>query len=136
MKIEIVKLQIHEDMSKETRCFSAIVRVDQKDCCHVKNAGHGGCHNYVAIDQKLYHEFWQYCQGLTLEFEFEKMDQVVDALIDEWVELRWLEKHSKDAVMFRLKGDVAGKWRRMKPRNTGTEDHIRKQYGDKVERIF
>jgi len=46
-KVELVDFKFHPDMSEETNCYSAIVRVDGIRSIHAKNDGNGGCDHYT-----------------------------------------------------------------------------------------
>jgi hypothetical protein len=70
------------------------------------------------------------------EFEFDKLDQIVDALLVRWEKGKQLARWCKQETIFRLKGDKPGSWRSVKkPFTPAIEAAILKTHGDKVECI-
>ena len=60
-RIELKSLKVHEDVSEETLCYSAIIAVDGVSAIHATNDGHGGCDMYSSAfgppdGRKMYDE--------------------------------------------------------------------------------
>ena len=50
MKIELRRVTHNERLSEETHCFAADIWIDGVKAGDVKNAGHGGCHDFYPHD--------------------------------------------------------------------------------------
>lgn len=79
MKLKLRSLNIHDDISRETLCFSATIYVNGKKVGSVLNDGQGGCHTYEWDDRALGEriEAWAYAQT---EFG---LDDLIDDLIPD-----------------------------------------------------
>ena len=134
--ITLSNVQIHPDMSEETECFSATICLDGKEVGSVKNYGQGGSHEYdwqdLAIGAKV--EEWSETQDT--EFDFERLDQIVDDLLAKSEEQKQLRRWCKKATLFRLKGDEIDSWRSVKtPFDSKSKALLVQQYGESIERI-
>ena len=94
MLITLKNIKVHPDMSEETHCFSATIYVDGKKAGFVKNEGRGGCHFYDWLDGGLGQRVHDWAKGQPTEFEFEKLDQIIDDLLTKDEVLRQLRPHA------------------------------------------
>lgn len=62
MKIELKAIKHSEFASEETNCYTANLYVDGKQIGTVKNAGHGGCDQFIG-DQAKYREADEWCKA-------------------------------------------------------------------------
>lgn len=49
-RLSVKNVKLHEDMSEETACFSAVLCIDGKKAAEISNRGQGGCNNYYPIN--------------------------------------------------------------------------------------
>ena len=136
LTLTLKNIKQHPDMSDETNCFSASTYVNGKRAGTVRNSGQGDPNLYYWKSPEVGHQVEAWAKEQDTRFEFEKLDQIVDKILDKWEETRWLKRTCKKKILFSLKGDEKGKWRIL----TGTWsqkaiDYINNKYGDKVERI-
>jgi hypothetical protein len=135
MKCEVKNVKIHNDMSEETMCFSAVLYIDGKKAADVSNRGHGGCHLFYWMEP-LEAEFKRFCESLPpIKTEMGDlpmdMDGYVDELVIDFDERKRLKRHCKTSTLFRLKTDKKGDWRVMKiPFNQKVKEHIIAKYAD------
>lgn len=123
-------------MSEETNCFSADVYLDNKKVGLVKNAGHGGCNFYYWIDPKNGNLIKTWADKQKTEFDFEKLDQIVDKLLVKSENLNWLKKQTKKKTLYHLKGDKKGSWGVVKmPFDGAIKEYLIKKYSDKLKCI-
>jgi len=86
MNVELRKVQIHEDMSDESTCFSAEIWVDGKKLAHVQNDGMGGSHCYQprgGLNGPDWRAFEEHCKAQPHEYDFDITDQFIDKLLEE-----------------------------------------------------
>lgn len=62
MKIELKSIKHSKFASEETECYTASLYVDGKKIGTVKNAGHGGCDEFIG-DQAKYRETDDWCKA-------------------------------------------------------------------------
>ncbi len=136
MNLSLTKVKVHPDMSEETNCFSAEVHLDGKKVGEVKNAGHGGSHQYHWTNRDIGTKIQKWAMIQNLEFDFEKLDQIIDKLLLEFEEKRQLKRWCKKEIVFRLKGDKVGNWRSVKGVFTpAIKTALVNKFGDQLERI-
>jgi hypothetical protein len=82
MKVELKKLKLHNDLSHETFCFSAVLYVDGKEIGVVENRGDGGPHRYE-FKYSLHQELEQRARKIT-GYKFEALDSMVNDAIVEY----------------------------------------------------
>lgn len=114
MKLELKSLKIVAALSEETTCFSAVLLADGKQVGRVSNRGHGGPNEYQWTDRALGKQVEEWAAKQPTEFEFEKLDQLVDGLMNHAEILASLKRRTKKVTWFRLKGDKAKEWRIVK----------------------
>lgn len=136
MNITLAKIQVHADMSAETNCFRASICLNGQVVGTVKNAGQGGCHEYDWLDREVGKRITAWSQTQKTEFDFEKLDQIIDRLLADHETRAQLRRWCKTQTVFRLKRDKAGEWRTIKTRfDKNVKEQLTKTYGDKLERI-
>lgn len=134
VNVELKNLKIHDDMSEETTCFSASIYFDGKKIGTVQNKGRGGSHNYYWSDNEAGRRLNEWAKAQPTEFEFDKLDQFIDGLIDKAEILAQLKRWVKKATIFRLKGDKPGEWRMVKKGYVlRVVAFLTKKYGNKLE---
>jgi hypothetical protein len=137
VKLTLKNIKEHPDMSEETNCFSATIYVDGKKAGFVKNEGRGGCNFYTWLDPQVGAAVDAWAKTQDTEFDFEKLDQILDKLLGQEEILRQLRRWSKKQTCFRLKGDKKGAWRNVQaPHSAKVVEFIQGKYGDKVECIL
>lgn len=136
--LAVKNIKEHADMSHETNCFSATIYLEGKRVGHVSNRGNGGCNDYHWIDQEAAHTIALFADEQCLEFDFERVDQLIDQLLNEAAETKQLKRLAKKSAPFRLKGDDIGSWRTLgvPAKDPRVLPHLQQKYGDKLERIF
>ncbi len=136
MNITLKNVKIHPDMSEETNCFSATICLDGKAVGEVKNDGRGGCNSYYWGDRDASKRINEWADKQPTEFEFEKLDQLVDDLLRDAESLRWLKRNTKSKTLFRLKGDKKGEWRIVKaPFDAKVFTFLQTKYGPQLENV-
>lgn len=108
MDITVKNIKIAEFASEETLCFEATVYIDGKRAFTAHNQGHGGCNMYYPIKNKKTGEFdhtllnkaedWANAQKM--EFDFEKLGQIIDQLIEDFQIEKELKKTLKKAALY------------------------------------
>lgn len=136
MKITLSSVMIHPDMSEETDCFSATILVDGTEVGTVKNDGQGGPHRYHWQDRGTGARIEEWSETQDTEFDFERLDQIIDVLLEKFDEQNQLRQWCKKETLFRIKGDKTESWRAIKtPFDSSVKDLLVKRYGDSIERI-
>ena len=137
MKLELKSLKVHKDMSEETNCFSATLFCDGIKTAHVRNDGRGGCNMYDEFDRKKFKEFSDFCEKQPLEFKFEMEDQVIENLMNEQEEAKWIARQKKKGyTVYSLKGEKPGSFYVYKAQGDLIVNGLKKQHGGKLERIY
>jgi hypothetical protein len=130
MNLTLSKVKIHPDISDETNCFSATINLDGKVVGTVQNDGHGGCHMYYWNDHNAGKQIEAWAEQQPMEFEFEKLDQIINKLLYRQENIRWLTRNTKSKTLFRLSGEPLGEWHTIKsPFNEKVKSHIISKYG-------
>lgn len=136
MNLSLSKVKIHDDMSDETTCFSAAIHLDGKKVGEVRNEGIGGCNGYYWNNPTVGKQIEEWAKTQPTEFDFEKLDQIIDGMLSAHEEEKQLKRWCKTTTVFRLKGDEDGAWRRMKVLyNSEVKMFLKEKYGDRIERI-
>jgi hypothetical protein len=137
MKLELKSLKIHKDMSQETNCFSATLYCDGIKTAFVRNDGQGGPNVYDTFNDKKWKEFEKWAKAQPLEFDFEKEDQIIDTLMVQQDETRWIERQKKKGyTVYSLKGDAPGTFYIYKARGELISNGLKKHHGDKLNSIY
>jgi len=138
MKIEIKNYKRDSVMSEETECFSATIYVDGVKAGTVSNRGHGGCNDYYWSNPVLGKQLEEYAQAQTTQYEFEKLDQLIDDIVAQVATEKQMKGWMKKHTCFRLKGDDRGTWRRLSggPVDQAATELLTKKYGDQLEIIL
>lgn len=137
MEVKLTGVQIHNDMSDETTCFSATIRIDGRRAGMVSNNGCGGSHSY-RMSRSEWAKFSHYARGVMSDsdYQFELEDQYIDRLLAQWEERRILKRHCRRETLFRLVGDARDMWRTV---SRSYDDQLgralRARYGERLERI-
>lgn len=136
MNITLKAVKVHPDMSEETNCFSAEIHLDGRRVGYVKNDGRGGCHQYHWIDKDAGRRLQEWAEQQPTEFNFEKLDQLIDRLLEDYDYLRWLSRNTRKSVLFRIRGDKAGSWRTIRgPLSPAVRKFINDEHGARLEVI-
>ena len=126
-------------MSQETLCFSATVLWEGKPVGQVINHGHGGSNQYHWETRKIGDTIEAWAKEQPLEFEFEKLDILIDQCLNHLENTKRFQRLFKKELLFRLKGDKKHEWRSFKIKTPDYLDrlvsHVRQKYGDKLECI-
>jgi hypothetical protein len=136
MKLELRAVKTVKALSEETQCFSATVYADGRLAGTVSNRGHGGSHEYHWSDRVLGRQIEEWAALQPTEFQFEKLDQQIDRLLDAIEAAKWVARNTKKNVLFRLRGEKKGAWRTIKGTlTTAIKDFLTKKYGEQLECI-
>lgn len=136
MKVEVKSVKTAGHLSHETVAYSASIYVDGKRIGLVRNDGQGGCNMYDWFDREAGRRLEEHAEAQETEHDFEKLDQFINALADEFEERKALKRKCKTHVLFRLKGDEEGSWRTIRAKfEPRVENHIRTKHGDNLEAI-
>lgn len=137
MNVGLKSVKISQHLSQETTAFSATVTLDGKNIGTVRNDGHGGSHVYLWDDRQAGIALEEWAATQELEFKFEKLDQIVDRLLQAHEQGRVkkrLAKLCQKEVLFRLKGDQAGRWRSLAMSyGPKVRKQLDDQYGGRLE---
>lgn len=136
MQITLSNVRLHPDMSEETDCFSATILLDGNEVGTVKNDGQGGSHRYHWQDRATGTRIKQWSETQVTEFDFERLDQIIDDLIAKHEEQKQLRQWCQRETLFRLKGDKKDLWRAVKtPFDPKVKAILIQKYGESLERI-
>ncbi len=136
MNLSIKSVSVHQRLSHEANCFSATIYLEGKKIGEVCNRGFGGPHQYHWSNKEVGAQVMTWAESQPTEFNFDKLDQIIDELLIEYEYIRSLRKMTKKEVLFRLKGDKLGDWRSIdSPLTERARAFITDRYGDKVECI-
>lgn len=142
MNLSVKKYKHYPRLSEETSCFVADICVDGKVIGEAKNDGRGGSNIYYWTDVQAGIALEKWANEQPTEFEFEKLDQLLDDIFTKMEEEQQYVRWCKKGTYFRLKGDKAGVWRTVRqhkgkaPFTPQIEQWIHKTYGDKLEEIL
>jgi len=146
MNLSVKNYKAYPRMSEETVAFNADIYVDGKKIGDVRNDGNGGCHMYYWSDRAAGEALEAWAKEQKTEFDFEKLDQILDKIFIGIEEEKQLRRWCKTAAYFQLKGDNVDQWRsvtiirngkRVKaPFTPEIEAWIIKNYGDKLKEIL
>lgn len=134
MDLTLRNVKINRSMSQETECFSATICLDGKPVGSAMNRGQGGANEYSWKDRDARDRIQSWAEKQPLEFEFEKLDQIVGRKLAESEVEAKLRRDCRKMTLFRLKDDPRGHWRTVRAAYCGdVRKFIDGQYGDKVE---
>lgn len=111
MNIELRNVHFSERFSEETNCFDAMIYIDGKRACSVRNDGHGGPDYFDdhAVEKRLNEyaetlpEFEAF--GMTLTHNAETL---VGGAFEQWLDRREVKKHMTKGLVFEtLEGKYA-----------------------------
>lgn len=152
MKISLTKVKHAKWASEETECYEAVVCIDGVPCIHASNEGHGGSTflrdlpNHKGSVDKLeaYAATLPPTVSATLKDPHDEtkpftMDRSADDLVDEllydWLELRYLRNALKKRSMFRT-GKVIREynlpWDALLAKYPNIVDFVKTEYPDAV----
>ena len=143
MKAELKSVKIHERLSEETTCFSAMLYVEGQRCAEITNRGCGGCDDVHAFNQPLLAQFeaWvktlpdrisDYDSGPPSRLKMD-LELYVGELLDQWRIRKW----SKKNTVFTLKGEPSGLYHMLKqPYSYLAYQYIIGEYGKKINVIY
>ena len=140
MKITLKSFKPAHNLSEETLAFTATIYADGKRVGDVRNQGNGGCHFYNWSDANLGREIEAWADAQPSKFEFEKLDQIIDKVIED-LEVQKEEKRiaraAKKSTLFRIKGDDDSSWRQVNvPYGPQAQAYLDKKYGALVTEIY
>lgn len=136
MKVTLKGIKVNQVMSEETLCFSASIYLDGKRVGVVSNRGHGGPNEYQWSNAEAGRQIEAWAETVETDYDFEKLDQIVDGLLEKAEEEKQLRRWCKKETLFSVEGDDNGAFRTIKaPFNAEVKAHLVKKYGDKLVRI-
>ena len=136
MKIELKNVKTHADMSEETACFSASIYLEGKRIGLVRNQGCGGPNEYTWTDNTAGRKVEAWAETQETDYEFEKLDQIIDDLMMKAEEKKQLRRWCKKQTLFVLAGDQDGSFRTINhPFTSQVKDFLDRKHGEKLERI-
>lgn len=145
-RISLSAIKINKTFSQETNCFRANLHLDGVKVGTVENDGHGG-NDHVWVDP---------ASGVTLDALIEAADAdntargeestlgddlgrrfaleiAVSNLLDRHEEEKFLKRHCKTKLVFRLPEDPVGEWRTMtKPYSEGCKAWVLAKYPNAI----
>jgi hypothetical protein len=138
--ITVKNVQIQEKLSEETLCFSATIYFKGRRVGEATNRGCGGCNNYHWFDRAASKvapaEIEAWAEDQDLEFDFEKLDQIIGKLVHDFDDARRMRRLSKNKTVFRLAGDDDGTYRSLSiPYSDRAQKYLDTEFGDKVIEI-
>ena len=134
--ITVKNVKIQEQLSEETLCFSATIYFRGQRVGEATNRGCGGCNNYHWFDRAASAEIEAWAEAQDLEFDFEKLDQIIGKLVHDFDDARRMKRLSKNRTVFRLAGDDAGTYRSLSiPYSDRAQKYLDTEFGDKVIEI-
>lgn len=110
MKLSLKKVQIYPKLSEETNAFTAQLCLDGKPVAEVDNSGKGSSHGYRWLKPELRESIEAWVEAQPLEFVHDRLDQVIDRLLDDFEEKRKLKLWCKTKTVYRLKDTPEGEW--------------------------
>ena len=134
--ITVKNVKIQEQLSEETLCFSATIYLKGLRIGEAINRGCGGCNEYHWFDRTASAEIEAWAEDQDLEFDFEKLDQIIDKLVCDFDDARRLKRMSKNKTVFRLIGDEDGTYHSLSiPYSDRAQKYLDTKFGDKVIEI-
>lgn len=140
LKLELKNIKLHDDMSRETLCFSAAIHIDSKKVGSVSNTGTGGCHEYNWQDPQARERFRAWSETQASPEIIEKMDWVINGRVLQYGDCKFLVQHVHNRTLFRLKSktytdtthfDVLSR-----AYGSYTQRYLTKHFGDDVELVL
>lgn len=128
--------------------FSLSLYIDGKRAAEIQNSGSGGPNMYRWLQKtpsertRMEAAFKEHCRSVA-DDEYKDSSEVEDivlaTVIDRVMEDRYLKRHCRKEVLFRVDGDKEGSWRTLSvPWSENRERvraHLRGKYGDKLVEI-
>ncbi|MDE2095708.1 MAG: hypothetical protein KGL39_00495 [Patescibacteria group bacterium] len=137
MILALKNLKEHQDISEETLCFSATIYVNGKKAGKVMNDGQGGCNEYHWTDSILGSQIEAWAEAQATEFDFEKLDQIIDRLIQVENVRKVFQRWTRKKTYFRLLEDPLNMWNIINsPYSPQIKEFIHRKYGNKVDFIL
>ena len=136
--LKVKNVKINWQMSDETMCFSASLHWQGKRIGNVLNRGNGGPNEYhwLAGPYDIPPEIEEWVEAQDVEYDFERLDQIVDGLVCDFDDARRLKKLAKTKTVFRVRGDKEGAYRTLKkPYSESIQNHLDTKYGDSIIEI-
>jgi len=142
--LDLRNIKVHNDMSEETVCFSASIYWKGKRIGVARNGGRGGCNFYEWLDKDASDELdrWVEQQHLTYtgfdgeekEVTFEKLDWIVNELVEKHEKKKWLRRKTRTQILFRIEGDEEGSYKTVRHQGKPIEtvEWVRNKYGDTI----
>jgi len=134
--IALKNVKTHADVSEETACFSASVYHEGKRIGVVSNQGRGGCNEYRWENAEAGRKVEAWAETVETAYDCEKLDQIIDGLMDEAEEKKQIARWCKKQTLFVLQGDDAGAFRTINhPFTPEVKAFLVKKHGDNLARI-
>ena len=134
--ITVKNVKIQEQLSEESLCFSATIYFKGQRIGETTNRGCGGGNEYHWFDRTASAEIEAWAEDQEVEYDFEKLDQIIDKLVCDFDDARRLKRMSKNKTVFRLIGDEDGTYHSLSiPYSDRAQKYLDKQFGDKVIEI-
>tara|TARA_R100000008_G_scaffold68577_1_gene45794 strand:+ start:54 stop:542 length:489 start_codon:yes stop_codon:yes gene_type:complete len=95
MNIELKNIKIYNDLSEETRCFTATLYIDGVNKGRVENRGVGGCNNYDMRYTEI-DKIDEWCKSNLPKYEYdgEKYEKgleiYLEEILDEFENRKWI----------------------------------------------
>lgn len=137
MELGLKSIKIAAHLSQETTAFTATLFADGQRVADVRNTGTGGSHSYYwHVGRETREAVEAFASSQTLRFNFEKLDQLVDALLTRSQVEKQFRNWMRRSTVFSLVGDKAGSWRTLKSVDAGAVAYIQEKYGSEVAVII
>ena len=109
-RLSLKNVKINSAVSQETNCFSASIYLDGKKVGTARNHGNGGPNFYDWEDRQAGAEVEAYADAQTLEFDFEKLDQIVEGMLAQHAEDRQVTVWCRTRLVYRRADTPNGSW--------------------------
>lgn len=136
MTLELKKVKLHPRLSEETNCFEADVFWNGKKAGFASNTGKGAPNLYDWVSKEIGDEIMAWAEQQPTEFNFEKLDQIVDRIVCDEDMAQQLAKMCKKGLAYRLKSDKPGVWKILgEPFTPEGAQRLKDTHGDDLEYI-
>lgn len=135
-RLTLKNIKVINGASRETLFHTATMYWDGKKVGECSNEGQGGPTYHHFDNREVEKEVLAWADTQDLEYDFEKLGQITDALVVEHESAKWVKRQTRNKVLFRVEGDDEGAYRQVKvtrPQLRGQAViYIKQQYGDRV----
>lgn len=102
-RIKLKNIKYSASFSEETNAFTADIFFDNKKVGYCVNRGSGGstdCYPWDASKKEAFAQMKEYCNGLGIEAYGDKLEYVVDDLLQNWLTAKAIKRDEKKGVVF------------------------------------